>query len=190
MALPSLYNIAEEYRSLVEDIIAAEGELTPALQERWASLTGDVNTKVQSCGYIIRNMELAEQMIDTEIKRLQALKKQATNGQERLKHYVKVCMLAMGIRKVEQPTMTVSVATNPPKVIIDHEADIPSYFKSVEVKMPLDVWRKLEKKLSVKDAPLVTQEVIVHKSIIADTLKVDTPVPGAHLEQGTSLRIK
>jgi len=190
VALPTLYELSEEYVALTRDILEAEGELTPTLMERWAQLQGDLATKTQNTAMVVLNYALAATTIDTEIKRLQALKKQATNGENRVREYLKRCLISMGIKSVPCATMQVSVANNPSSVVIDNENEIPSYFKSVNVAMPLEVWRRLEKKLSVKDAPLVHQEVIVHKSAIADALRADQAVPGAHFEQGTSLRIK
>jgi hypothetical protein len=168
----------------------AEGELTPELMERWTALKGDLATKTQNTASVIRNYELAWLTIDAEIKRLQALKKTADNGQSRLREYLKSCLISMGVKSVTCDTMQVSVANNPPKVVVESEADIPTAFKSVEVKMPTEVWLRMVKELTKKDFEKVSVEYILHKSLISDAIKDGQTIAGAHLEQGTSLRIK
>jgi len=77
--MTTLYNITAEQRDLINEIEALEGELTPDMEIKLAINESQLQQK--SIGYleIIKKKEAYNTLIDTEIKRLQALKKQSNN---------------------------------------------------------------------------------------------------------------
>ena len=80
----SLYDINAEQKALIAQIMDAEGEITPELEE--ALKITEANRNQKSIAYLevlaIEKMRIS--MIDDEVKRLTALKKRGTNTVERL----------------------------------------------------------------------------------------------------------
>lgn len=101
----------------------------------------------------------------SEEKRIAEKRKYAENKQKRLKEYLQNCMEAAGFMEMEIGTKKAVIQKNPPKVIIDDEDLIPQEFKVIE------------------------QVTKIRKDEIKAALK-SGEVPGAHTEQGFSLRIK
>ena len=83
--MKSLYHIESDYLSIINQVIEQDGELTPE-QEQALEITQQ-ELEVKSIAYVqcIKTAEAYISGIDTEIKRLQALKKQNENLVDKLK---------------------------------------------------------------------------------------------------------
>ena len=77
--MTTLYNITAEQRALINEIEALDGELTPDMEIKLSINESQLQQK--SIGYleVIKKKEAYNSLIDAEIKRLQALKKQSNN---------------------------------------------------------------------------------------------------------------
>jgi len=77
--MTTLYNITAEQRALINEIEALDGELTPDMEIKLSINESQLQQK--SIGYleVIKKKEEYNSLIDAEIKRLQALKKQSNN---------------------------------------------------------------------------------------------------------------
>jgi hypothetical protein len=102
----SLYNIEAEYLEIANQL--EDGELTPELETALAITEGELQTKAVGYGFIIREAEGNITTIDSEIKRLTALKKSEQSKVDRLKSSISNAMQLFGITEVKTPTLKLS----------------------------------------------------------------------------------
>lgn len=126
-----LYDLTNALAQIETTIEDAGGELTDDLEKALDAANMDFKSKVENIGKWICNLDGTEDMLDAEIKRLQARKKGHEHLKERLKEYVKMNMEKVGKTKIEYATMTVSIQSNPPSVDIVDALAIPARFYTV-----------------------------------------------------------
>lgn len=164
--LAPLYEIAGEARAIYEklmDMDADEQTIADTLEAET-----DMVPKVQSYGFVIRNMEAMQAAINAEAERLATRARILAKRQEALKQRLLDAMVYAGIQKVEHPQFTISVQKNPPSVDIFDERQIPADYMT-EPKPP---------------------EPKPNKTLIKKAIQDGFDVPGAKLEQGVRLSIK
>lgn len=98
----NLYNIKQEYLAIAQEL--AEGELTPELEQSLIITEANLQEKAINYGYVIKNFESEVDIIDEEIKRLNALKKARVNAVDKLKNNISDAMQLFGILEVKAPT--------------------------------------------------------------------------------------
>lgn len=131
----------------------------PTRSKQWAQ-----TKKIESYCKVIKQMQCDVDAYKGEIERLQARKKSAENGVERMKAALLLFMQQTGQDKVKAGTFAVSTATTQAVNIIN-ESKIPAAF-------------------------LVAQPPKVDKIGIKKALKDGVPVEGAELVNNTGVRIK
>jgi len=98
----NLYNIKSEYLNIAAQL--AEGELTPELEQSLIITETNLQEKAINYGYVIKNFKSEVDIIDEEIKRLNALKKARINAIDKLKNNISDAMQLFGILEVKAPT--------------------------------------------------------------------------------------
>lgn len=98
----NLYNIKSEYLAIAQEL--TEGELTPELEQSLIITEANLQEKAINYGYVIKNFESEVDIIDEEIKRLNALKKARINAVDKLKNNISDAMQLFGILEVKAPT--------------------------------------------------------------------------------------
>ena len=162
-----LYELSTELATINDEIISADGELTPDLEERLDSVSLDFRAKSQGIAKWTLDIAGVESMIETEINRLQRKKKAAENLRTRLKAYIKGCMEQADVQKIESPTINLRIQKNTPSVDIIAEDQLPAKFIRI------------------------TQVTEVDKAGMLTALKNGEDVPGARLiTERTHLRIR
>lgn len=126
--MSNLYEITNSFAELMSK--AEEGELT---EEEYNKIGEELAVQLQAkssdiIGYYQNENALIE-AIDTQIKRLQDLKKVKQNSIDRFKKYVKENMERLEIQKIETELGTLSIAKSPISVEIVNEDEIPEEFK-------------------------------------------------------------
>jgi hypothetical protein len=118
----------------------------------------------------LKNNDANITLLDGAIKELQARKKAMQTRFDSLKEYLLFNMKAHGVSEINanDMTFTAKIKLNPPSVIIEDEAAIPSEYLTVPV-MPLP-------------AP--------DKTLIKDAIKAGKEVPGCKLVQAERIDIK
>lgn len=81
----TLYDIKQEYLELIQEVEEMEGELTPETEYRLNINQNELQNKAIAYHSYILSKDSFNMQIDTEIKRLQALKKQNNNLIDNLK---------------------------------------------------------------------------------------------------------
>lgn len=129
-----LYEITNGFMELLnnEEITEEEAnhigeELAIALREKSSDIIGF---------YLNEKADL--EAIDTEIKRLQEMKKSKVNNLERFKEYVKQNMEQLNLQKIETELGKITLAKNPISVEIIDEDKIPEQYKTAEITYKID----------------------------------------------------
>lgn len=161
----SLYSIEKSQLELVEALIDNGGELTEEMETALQLNQENLTTKGVNYGFIIKQLQGECSIIDTEIARLNALKKSRVKSIERLENNLSVAMQIFDIDKIESPVMKISFRKS----------------ESVEI----DDVNLIDKKyINVK-----TTET-PDKSAIKDAIKAGEIVIGAHISVNKNIQIK
>lgn len=146
--MKTLFNIQAEHLQLMEALEDAEGLLTPELEEALEINKAELEKKAEGYIHIIKEFEAKINLANDEIKRLQALKKAATNAQDRLKESLFNALMQYGVidkkgvKRLEIGTNKLSTRKSVQVNIID-SAVIPEDFAK---------WEKTVNKTAIKEA--------------------------------------
>jgi hypothetical protein len=161
-----LYEVAQEWRSLISALADAEGEVDEETEHALSLLEGELVDRVNAAAVGVRELEHIEAAYRAEAKRLQSRAQVAASGAERLKRYLLDALTVAGERKVETPLFAVARQANPPRVVVDDAAALPEQYVTTRV------------------------EQVVDKKAVADALKDGLEIAGAHLERSEGVRIR
>jgi hypothetical protein len=104
----SLYQIEQTYLNLVESLIENGGELTPELETELSINKEQLQNKGVCYGFICKELEGNIDLIDLEIKRLQALKKPLVNSIDRLKNNLSQAMQMFDVTELKTPLLKIN----------------------------------------------------------------------------------
>ena len=96
----SLYEINESQQFLISQIEDLEGEITPEMEQQLEITKSCLNQKSMAYLQVIKHKEGFNDLIDAEIKRLQALKKRNTNIVSRLNSNLLSAVKTFGVYEV------------------------------------------------------------------------------------------
>lgn len=167
MNLPTLYEIAAEYRQTAEKL--ADLDLPPeVVADTLEGISGDLQTKAQNVAMFILSMESTAEAIKKAEANMAARRKAIENRAEHVRQYLLSNMTSCGISKIECPWFKLAVRQNPPSVVIDDAGAIPQ-------------------NLYVYPEP---PPAYPDKKAIKAKIDAGEEVPGAHLARGVRLEIK
>jgi hypothetical protein len=129
--MKALYQIESEYLQLINQIEEMEGELTPEMEE---ALTINKNElEVKSIAYVeyIKSRESFNERIDTEIRRLQAIKKQNDSLISKLKQNLLNAVNLFG--NFESGFLKFSTRKSTSVNVTIEANELPKEFKTVKV---------------------------------------------------------
>ena len=98
----NLYNIKNEYLNLAA--MLSDGELTPELEEALLINEQNFTEKAINYGYVIKTFESETDILENEIKRLNALKIARSKAIDKLKVTISNAMQLYQILEVKAPT--------------------------------------------------------------------------------------
>jgi hypothetical protein len=156
----SIYQIENEYQLLINQIIEAEGEITPQQELNLQIAKEQLQSKGINYAYVIRKLDFESDVIDAEIKRLSQLKKVRQNLSERLKDNITHAMHTFEVDKIESPLIKLSFRKSQAVEVGDVNS-LPSEYKVVKVTEQAD-------KMKIKQA-LQNGEQVTGCSIITNT---------------------
>ena len=104
----SLYTIEQNYLTLVENLIDNGGELTPELETELAITKQDLQTQGVCYGFVCKQLESEIDLIDIEIKSLQAIKKSRSNSIDRLKNSLTQALNMFEIEELKTPLLKIN----------------------------------------------------------------------------------
>jgi hypothetical protein len=143
----TIYQIEQSYNQLAEELIDNGGELTPELSEALAITEEQLQNKSVAYSFVIKQIDSEVNIIDAEIKRLQAMKKTRENASERLKANIKHAMELFNIDEIKTPLVKINFSKSE-AVEVDDVNQLPAPYKVVKVTEQAD---KVAIKSALKD---------------------------------------
>ena len=131
----SLYNIEKEYLDIMNEVEVLEGELTEELKYKLKINESQLKSKSNAYLYAIKEKEALNSLIDSEIKRLNAIKKSNTTFIERLKNNLLNAVNLFGEFKTDFNTFGTRKSTS---VEIEDLSVVPKEFKTVKIEEKAD----------------------------------------------------
>lgn len=165
----NLYEITEEaYAEMQALLEKLEGQTVSheTYNELMESHLVTAKEKQLAVAAYIKNLESDLAAMNQYIDAMKDRVKRTINHHNWLKDILAFSMKRLNVHKVENHELTVAFSKNPPRVVIDDEQAIPCDYQKVK-----------------------TEQVVDKKKLRADLLD-GLVIPGAHLEQQESLRIK
>jgi hypothetical protein len=104
----ALYQIEQEYLNIVQSIIDAGGEITEEQETALSISKEQLQNKGVCYGFIVKELEGNIDLIDLEIKRLQALKKPLVNSIDRLKNNLSQAMQMFDVTELKTPLLKIN----------------------------------------------------------------------------------
>jgi len=157
----NLYQITNEYLILASQL--EQGELTPEIEEQLQINEAQIKEKGINYGFVIKSIENEIYLIESEIKRLQEIKKIKNNAVDRLKNAITEAMQLYGFDKIESHNLKLSFRKSESVEIIN-ENQIEDKFKK--------------------------QSFTIDKTSIKNAIKNGENVEGAIVEVNYNLQIK
>jgi hypothetical protein len=161
----ALYQIEQEYLNIVQSIIDAGGEITEEQETALSISKEQLQNKGVCYGFIVKELEGNVDLIDLEIKRLQALKKPLLNSIDRLKNNLSQAMQMFEVTELKTPLLKINFRKS----------------ESIEVT-----------DIDLLDADFVKTTITkaADKIAIKEAIKAEIPVRGAVLITNYNLQIK
>src|SRR3990172_10980443 len=103
-----LYEISKDYTDLMNRIIDADGEVTESDSLALSAIQGNIQEKGGNIAAIIRTWEGESDTIDSEITRLEGMKKARKNAIQKIKDYLKFNMEISGIEEIKTALFKIS----------------------------------------------------------------------------------
>ena len=161
----ALYQIEQEYLNIVQSIIDAGGEITEEQETALSISKEQLQNKGVCYGFIVKELEGNIDLIDLEIKRLNALKKPLVNSIDRLKNNLSQAMQMFEVTELKTPLLKINFRKSESVEVTDIDL--------------LDV-----------DFVKTTITKAADKVAIKEAIKAEIPVRGAVLLTNYNLQIK
>lgn len=141
----NLFELTEDYLKLLQ--LAEDPETDPeALADTMEGIEGALEDKLDAYAYVVSQLDGDIATIDTEIKRLQELKKSLSNNKDRVKKNMYASMIALDVRKIKTAKHQFTIAKNGgklPVVIYDDviPEDVPDEYRITKYDFDKDAIR-------------------------------------------------
>lgn len=159
----SIYKISNYFTQIMNEIESNGGEITPEIDAQLQIAEKDLVVKAENYINVIKTLDGQTDLIDTEIKRLQAMKKANNNLVDRLKSNIHYAMNTFEINELIAGLNKISFRKSEAVNILDENAIPPQFYV-------------LEKK--------------IQKADIKKAIKEGSIIPGAELVQNKNIQIK
>lgn len=146
----NLYELTSKYQALLDyaqTVDMTDEDQAEAVRETLDTLDESIETKAENIAHVIKQLEYDELVVNEEIKRYQKKKKALVNNQKQLKEYLKDSMEYLEKDKIKTPKFSINIQNNPPKLIVEDEAEIPKAYW-------IEQAPKLDKRLLLNDLKL------------------------------------
>ncbi len=124
----ALYHIEKELNELNEILINSGGELTPEIETRLVISQEELQLKATNYGFVIKQNQAESDAIETEIKRLKAIKDSLDSTNDKLKETISFAMQTYGITEVKTTTLKLSFRKSESVDILDESLLDAKYF--------------------------------------------------------------
>ena len=125
--LPTLYALTGEYLAAAEriyDLDASGDAAIKALDE----LRAPLEAKAVHVAMVARNLEATAEEIRAAVADMERRSAAMEARAERVRAYLRDCMIRAGISRIESAHLVLSVRDNPPAVVVDDASLIPAQY--------------------------------------------------------------
>lgn len=162
-----LYELAANYQRLLaaedETMDTTTGEVSNEFGAALVALQDAIEVKAENCAAVLASLKADAEALKAEEERLRTRRKAIEANTERLRHYVRDCMVQAGVNKLKSPRFSLTVQAGKQKVQIDNEAAL--------------------------DGDYLTVTVVPNKAAITEALKAGKEVVGASLVVGDAILV-
>lgn len=130
--MKSIYNIAKEYIDIIDELENNNGEITPEIETALAINETELQQKSVAYVSVIKSLDAEVEIIDNELKRLQALKKARNTITSNLKERLSNAMQQYGIDEIKTELVKINFRKSKSVNIFD-ESQLPMDCKIVQV---------------------------------------------------------
>ncbi len=135
--MKQLYKISDDFKGLQE--LVDNGEVTPdMIADTLEGVELMFNEKAAAVVTVANQFKLDAELIDTEIKRLQDMKKSMLGQRDSLIEYLRTNMEKSGIKKIECPLFKITLRDGSKMVSITDESALPDDYVSVKTTIAPD----------------------------------------------------
>ncbi|EQJ51605.1 siphovirus Gp157 family protein, partial [Clostridioides difficile P24] len=130
--MSTLYELTTDLLEIEEGLTETTGNEAEKLEEIKEIIKQEIQNKNTRIVSVILNIDSDINSIDSEIKRLQELKRAKKNTLDKLKSNIKDCMELLETKKVETILGNISIRKSAGSLVIEDEEKIPAIYKTVE----------------------------------------------------------
>lgn len=163
----TLYEIAAEYRQMVDTLMATDAD-AQTIADTIEGESYPLEVKAQNVGYAIKTLLANAEAIKGAEAEMSARRKAMEARAANIREYLLQCLTVAGVQKIECPYFCIRIAANPPAVVIDDERQLPVEF------------------MKIPEPPPAQPD----KKAIGEVLKMGHDVPGARLVRGKRVDIR
>src|SRR5512139_1993030 len=167
MNAPTLWQLASEHRALAAQLESLELD-EQTIRDTLEGESLALQSKAQACVAVVGTLEAQAEAYKARATQLADHAKALANRADWLRRYVRNTMQTAGISEIKGPDWVAKLRTNPERVVIDAESQVP-----------WEYWRER----TIKE---------IDKTALRDAIKAgdEGAQACAHLERGVSLVIK
>ena len=123
----NLFELTEDYLKLLQ--LAEDPETDPeALADTMEGIEGALEDKLDSYAYVLSSLDGDINTVDTEIKRLQDIKKSLVNNKDSIKKNMYSSMVALDMRKIKTAKHQFTIAKNGGKLpVVIYDGITPEF---------------------------------------------------------------
>lgn len=147
----NLYELTTNQLALIQELVDNGGEVTPRIETELALNKEALEAKGLGYGFVVKQLESEVDVIDAEIKRLQAMKSSRNNAIERLKTSLSTAMQVYEVNELKSPTLKISFRKSE-SIEVEDVNSLPSEYKVVKVTEQAD-------KVALKEAIKSGEEI-------------------------------
>lgn len=154
----ALYQIEQEYLNIVQSIIDDGGEITEEQETALSISKEQLQNKGVCYGFIVKELEGNIDLIDLEIKRLNALKKPLVNSIDRLKNNLSNAMQMFEVTELKTPLLKINFRKSESVEVTDIDLLDADFVKTTITKAAdkLAIKEAIKAKIPVRGAVLLT----------------------------------
>ena len=173
----TLFELSANDRLVSQLLEENGGELTPEIESLLEETKELFPKKIDGYGVMLRKFKALEEACDSEIKRIQGIKKTAQNSQKNMRKHIQDTMDLFGYKKLVG-NMTMMWISTSNSLEVDEDALLSQYTAKIEA---------LNKALP----PYLSVEVKVSKTALKNEFKGADVLPaGCTIKESESLTIK
>lgn len=137
MADAPLYELSKNLLGLEK--LAEEGELDhDTINDTFEAIEGEFNDKALGLVTVSNRFNDSLEILDQEIKRLTARKKTMQNKKDGMIEYLRINMEATGIKKIECPVFTITLAAGRDVIVVDDAEAVDEDYVDIEMVTKVD----------------------------------------------------